>query len=383
MPRRPARWPALDGVRGIAVVLVMLVHAGNALWLDAQTWLAQGGALGVHLFFVLSGFLITTVLLDEADRRGGIDLRAFAGRRARRLVPALVALLLVLAALAALRPRLEFGLIGSSAIYVLTFASNWQINGHAYPMLQHWFGPDGMSVEVFHTWSVAIEVHFYIVWAISLWLAVRRHWSLRRITALTAAAVVALAVARAVAYLCGVSWLTLYFMTWSRLDAPLVGALAALGVRAGWLARRPDRLTRAGTVGIVALVVVAFATNWSLPALPLGLYTVLAIGGAATVAAVVVAPRSGLARALSWRPLLWLGTVSYSLYVWHYPVFWTVQRRHLAWPEPLPVLLGVAVALAVAAASYRWIEQPFLRRTRRTAPASPPAPDLRLDEAVR
>jgi peptidoglycan/LPS O-acetylase OafA/YrhL len=363
---RPARWVALDGVRGIAVVLVMLFHAGTSMWVDARMWLAQGGPLGVHLFFVLSGFLITMVLLDEADRRGGIDLRGFAGRRARRLLPALLALLLVLAALAAFRRRLEFGLIGSSAIYVLTFTSNWQRNQHAFPMLESWFGPEGLTVEVLHTWSVAIEVHFYIVWAISLWLAVRRHWSLRRITVLTAVAVLAIVVGRIVAYCNGVTWLTLYFMTWSRLDAPLVGALAALGVRAGWLSRRPSRLTLAGTVGIVAFVAAAFLTDWRLRALPLGLYTALALVAAATIAAVVVDPGSGLARALSWRPLLWLGTVSYSLYVWHYPIFWTVQRRHLAWPQPLPVILGVVVSLAVAAASYRWIEQPFLRRRRRS-----------------
>lgn len=362
---RPSRWVALDGIRGIAIVLVMLFHAGTSMWSDARGWLAKGGPLGVHLFFVLSGFLITTVLLDEADRRGRIDMRAFAGRRARRLVPALVALLVVLAGLAALRPRLEFGLIGSSAIYVLTFTSNWQRNGHAFPMLQHWFGPEGLSIEVLHTWSLAIEVHFYIVWAVSLWLAVRRHWSLRRITVLTAVAVVALVVGRIVAYLNGVSWLTLYYMTWSRLDAPLVGALAALGVRAGWLSRRPRRLTAAGTVGIVALVAVAFLAHWSLRALPLGLYTVLALGAAATVAAVVVEPASALARTLSWRPLVWFGTISYSLYVWHYPVFWTVQRRHLAWPAPLPFLLGLAVALAAAVASYRWVERPFLRRSPR------------------
>lgn len=372
---RPARWTALDGVRGIAVVLVMLFHAGTSMWSDARGWLARGGPLGVHLFFVLSGFLITTVLLDEADRRGRIDLRAFAGRRARRLLPALVALLLVLAGLAALRPRLEFGLIGSSAIYVLTFTVNWQRNHHAFPMLGTWFGPEGLTVEVLHTWSLAIEVHFYIVWSIALWLAVRRRWSLKRIILLTALAVLAVVVGRIVAYCNGVGWLTLYFMTWSRLDAPLVGALAALAVRAGWLSRRPARLTAVGTVGIVALLVCAFFTHWSLRALPLGLYTVLGLAGAATVAAVVVVPASGLARTLSWRPLVWLGTVSYSLYVWHYPIFWTVQRRHLAWPQPLPFVLGVTLALVAAAASYRWIEQPFLRRSRRARPAPAAADD--------
>lgn len=163
----PARWVALDGLRGIAVLLVVLVHSGNSLWPGARTWLCPGGPLGVHLFFVLSGFLITTVLLDEADRRGRIDLRAFAGRRARRLVPALVVLLGALAVLAAARPRLPLRVVESSAVYVLTFTANWQVNGHDLPLVERVVGHGGMAVEVLHTWSLAIEVQFYVMWAVA------------------------------------------------------------------------------------------------------------------------------------------------------------------------------------------------------------------------
>src|SRR5215831_10030325 len=105
--RLATRSPALDGLRGVAVALVVLFHSGNSLWHGAQGWMAKGGPLGVHMFFVLSGFLITTLLLEEADRRGRVDLRAFAGRRARRLVPALVGLLVALVFVAAVGTRLR------------------------------------------------------------------------------------------------------------------------------------------------------------------------------------------------------------------------------------------------------------------------------------
>jgi len=362
-PARPGRWAALDGIRGIAVALVVLVHSGNSLWPQARSWLCRGGPLGVHLFFVLSGFLITTVLLDEADRRGRIDLWDFAGRRARRLVPALVVLAGALVVLAALRPRLPLRLAASSTIYMLSFTSNWQINGHPLPLVQRALGPAGMTTEVLHTWSLAIEVQFYAMWAAALWFAVRRGWSLRRIAALTAAVVAGIVVARIVAYERGTDWLRLYFSTWSRLDAPLIGALAALAFRAGWLSRRARELTVAGAVGLAAFVAVAFVTTWSLPALPLGLYAGLALCGALAVAAVVVSPGTRFARGLGWRPLVLLGTISYSLYLWHYPIFWTIERRDPDWPGPVRMLFGIGLALAASAASYLLVERRFLSRS--------------------
>ena len=370
-PARPGRWAALDGIRGIAIVLVVLVHSGNSLWPRARPWLCRGGPLGVHLFFVLSGFLITTVLLDEADRRGGIDLRDFAGRRARRLVPALLVLAGALIVLALLRPRLPLRLAASSAVYMLSFTSNWEINGHPLPLVRRAFGPAGMTTEVLHTWSLAIEVQFYAMWAAALWFAVRRGWSLRRIATLTAAVVAGIVAARIVAYERDTDWLRLYFSTWSRLDVPLIGALAALAVRAGWLSRRARELTVAGALGLAAFVAVAFLTTWSLPALPLGLYAGLALCGALAVAAVVVSPGTTFARGLGWRPLVLLGTISYSLYLWHYPIFWTIERRDPAWPGPVRMLVGIGLALAASAASYLLVERRFMHRSgsrRRSGP---------------
>jgi peptidoglycan/LPS O-acetylase OafA/YrhL len=364
--------PALDGLRGIAIALVVLVHSGNSLWPEAKGWLAQGGPLGVHLFFVLSGFLITTMLLAEHGSTGRIHLRRFAVRRARRLVPALVAVLAALGVVAAIGDRLQVATVVSSAVYIFTATANAMMLGFVFPGLNEVTDGGGIVPELMHTWSLAIEVQFYVLWALALWALTRLRVPLRWMAVLTAAVVVALAAARYLALAGGTTWLDLYFRTWSRLDAPLVGSLAGMAFVGGWCERVPRRLLVAlGAAGLAGLLATAFLTDWTLQALPKGLYTVLALGAALTVLAVVTAGDSRLAGALSFAPLVWLGTVSYSLYVWHYGIFFTIERRDPSWPGPVRLVVGVAAALVVSAASYYLVERPFLRRRRRPVP--PPA----------
>ena len=308
---------ALDGLRGVAVLLVVLVHSGNSLWPSAAGWLAKGGPLGVHMFFVLSGFLITAMLLGEHGRTGRIRLGDFALRRARRLVPAVVAVLAVLAAAAALGDRLRVGTVASSAVYMFTGTTNNMLTGFRFRWADDVTG-GGIVTELLNMWSLATEAQFYALWAVTLWALTRAGVRLRWMAALTAVAVAALAVARYRAYAGGAIWLDLYFTTWSRLDAPLVGALAGIAFVAGWPGR-VDRRLLAGprdTVGLAAFLATAFLTDWTLPALPRGLnILVLALCAALTILAVVRSGDSGLARVLSWRPLAWLGTISQLLYV--------------------------------------------------------------------
>lgn len=366
--------PALDGLRGIAVLLVVLVHSGNSLWPDASGWLAKGGPLGVHLFFVLSGFLITTLLLDERARTGRIRLGGFALRRARRLVPAVVAVLLVLLVVAAAGDRVRVATVASTAAYTFTGTVNSALTGFTFPWLVDWTDGGGIVTEMLHMWSLAIEVQFYALWALALWALARLGVGLRWMAALTALAIVGLAVARYRALAGGTTWLDLYFTTWSRLDAPLVGALAGIAFMAGWPRRADPRLLGPlGTAGLVAFVATAFLTDWSLQALPKGLYTGLAVCGAVAVLAAVTIADGRLSGALSWRPLVWLGTISYSLYVWHYGLFFTIERRDPAWPGPVRLAVGVAAALLVATASYHLVERPFLRRRPRAEHQAGPA----------
>lgn len=379
---RLGRRPALDGLRGIAIALVVLVHSGNSLWPEAKAWLAQGGPLGVHLFFVLSGFLITTMLLTEHGSTGRIHLRRFALRRARRLVPALVAVLATLGVVAALGDRLRVAMVASSAVYIFTATANAMMLGFVFPGLNELTDGGGIAPELMHTWSLAIEVQFYVLWAVALWALTRLRVPLRWMAALTAGVVVALAVARYLALADGTTWLDLYFSTWSRLDAPLVGSLAGMAFVGGWCGRAPRRLLAAlGTAGLAGLLATAFLTDWTLQALPKGLYTVLALGAALAVLAVVTAGDGRLAGVLSFAPLVWLGTVSYSLYVWHYGIFFTIERRDPSWPGPVRLLVGLAAALAVSAASYHLVERPFLRRRGARPPGVPRRASGAADDA--
>ena len=374
--RRLPHLVPLDGLRGIAIGLVVGVHSGNALWPEARYWLAAGGPLGVDLFFVLSGFLITALLLGEAERRGGIDLAAFAGRRVRRLVPAVVGLVAVLAGLAVVGDRLALKGVLAAGTYALTFTTNLdQVHGDL-PLVESLFGPaaERNVSEVNHLWSVGIEAQFYLLWGLVLWAASRARWSYGRIALLTLGLIAASAAWRAYRAAEGEQLLVLYLSPESRMDAPLVGSLVGVAWSAGWLDKvRPADALRVGSVALAGFLAAAWLVRVESPPLYThGLYTALALLAAvALVGAIRAGPSSILARALSWSPLVFLGTVSYSVYVWHYGIFAMVERDGAHWPAPARVLVAWAVSLAVATASHRYLERPFLqRRPRPVADAS-------------
>ena len=372
-PPRPRRLPhlaPLDGLRGIAIAPVLGVHSGNSLWPEAKAWLAPGGPLGVHLFFVLSGFLITALLLGEHERDGRIDIGAFARRRALRLVPAVVALLLALVVLALVGDRLLLRSVLAEGAYMLTFTSNVHMVHGDLPPVTWLFGTDpGTVTEVGHMWSVGIEAQFYVLWALVLWAVTRARWSYGRIALLTAGLVVAVAVWRAYLLAQGEPWLQLYLSSPTRLDAPFVGSLVGIAWCAGWLDRVRERLAlAAGVVGLGALLVASYTTRFYDRSLYEGLYTVLAVCAAAAIVGAVRSRDGGaFPRALAWPPLVFLGTISYSVYVWHYGIFWAIERHDPSWPGPVRLAAGLTAALVVSYASYRLIEQPFLRRKHRTA----------------
>jgi len=356
---------ALDGVRGIAIVLVVLVHSGNALWPTADTWLAKNGALGVHLFFVLSGFLITVLLLAEQDRTGGIDLGHFARRRALRLLPALIALVTVLFVIATARGGPGAHHAVDSAFAALTLTTNWVMKGGDNPV-GRLLGPHlHISTELIQTWSLAIEVHFYILWAVALWATARADWSRRKQMMLAVGGVAAVFVWRATRF-DGGNWLPIYLSTSARMDAPLMGAVAAIAFTAGWTRRLPTRVWAAlGVAALATFVIAAFTVDWTSALLPQWLYTALACCAAVAILAAVCGGPGWYARTLSVPPLVFLGRISYSLYLWHYPLFWTIQRKNPHWPGPIRFTVGVGAALAISTASYYLIEQPFLRRKHR------------------
>src|SRR5436305_11066952 len=269
----------LDGMRAIAVSAVLLFHGGVA-------W-ATGGFLGVDVFFVLSGFLITTLLMEEVDRHGGIDLRGFWSRRARRLIPALFAtvVVVVLAAhwISPARAASSVRLDGAAA---LAYIANWRFIASGTSYFLRTAGPSPLE----HTWSLAVEEQFYLVWPLVAVLVLRRRTWLLGVIA--GAGAVASAVAMAVAYHPGHDASRAYFGTDTRVHVVLVGALAAVVIDR-WRRRPISETVRYGTAELAAFagagVLLAIALAHGDDAfLYRGGFLVIALATAAVISAVVL-----------------------------------------------------------------------------------------------
>lgn len=338
--------PELDGVRGAAILLVMLVHL--------HEW-PRGGFLGVDVFFTLSGFLITTLLLEEWQARGTISLRHFYARRALRLFPAVVVLLVAYCAfaLAAGGPYLGTRLRGVA--YGATYTANWpQAFGLGFP-----------EQEIGFLWTLAIEEQYYLLWPglLLLGLGVAR-LSPRRLPAAIAGLVLAVWVWRVILAQ-AVEGRRVYFGTDTRLDQILLGAALA-----AWFVRRPASakgswaLRLAGWAGVAYLAWRLFDTvyfRWWYPTVGLAS---IGLAAAAVLACLVTGSSPTLGWLLRRRWLRWTGTLSYSLYLWHVPAIKAVERSFLGESAPLRILAGVVLSFLLAAASYRFVELPFLRRRR-------------------
>jgi peptidoglycan/LPS O-acetylase OafA/YrhL len=352
--------PALDGIRAFAVASVVLFHAGLTG--------IDGGFLGVDTFFVLSGFLITSLLLAEHLRTGRIRLTTFWVRRARRLMPALLAMLL--ATVVAGRFLLDsdaLGLLRTDAYAALAYIANWRMIFRGTGYVAATAAPSPLQ----HTWSLGIEEQFYLLWPLI-------------VTGLLAS----LAARRARAVLlafCGVGVVVSqllcsslfapdaisrsYYGTDTRAQALLIGAaLAAILTRSGERpVSRRRRTARHAVLGVLGAAG-AVTTLWLWHAasdqarwLYDGGLTLAALATALVIAHAVVSPSSILARFLGLAPLVWLGRISYGVYLWHWPLFTyvTADATGLSrWPLLVVRLLAT---VAVAVLSYRLIEQPIRR----------------------
>ncbi len=338
--------PTLDGLRAVAVAAVIAYHLGYG-------W-APGGYLGVDTFFVLSGFLITSLLLAERTRTSRIDLPAFWARRARRLLPAL---LVVLAALAAYArwwaPAASRGELRGDGLAALFYSANWRFIAAHSSYFDLYDTPSLLE----HTWSLAIEEQFYLVWpivvALCLWLSRGRRAPLA-ITATGVLIVSALLMSAAA----GSDPSRAYFGTDTRVHSLLVGTLLAMFVERRRLEARPGALSALGTASFLA-VCVAYATVGD-DRLDMyhGGFLVFAVLVAIVIAA-AVQQRGPVRAALSLAPLVWVGRISYGLYLWHWPVqlVLTPDRTHLA--GVALDIARVAVTLVSATASYYLVELPI------------------------
>lgn len=379
---RPSGIPALDGLRAIAVGLVLVGHGGVPG--------VSGGFIGVDIFFVLSGFLITSLLLDELGRSGRIDLTGFWIRRARRLLPALVLMVLSVGAAREFLPYQSLDGLRGDAIAAFAWVANWRFVAQKTD-----YFTQGAPSPLQHTWSLGVEEQYYILWpvlliAVTLLLAARARRYFAKITVghvrLAAFVIATLgAAASAAAAMVFTSDATrdrIYFGTDTRAQALLVGAAAsALLVRdwsalnRGWCLIRTRwgrRIARVlPIVGGAALAALTHYATGSAGEFRHGLLIVVAVAAVLVVAPVALEQRGMLARALAWRPLVWLGAISYGVYLWHWPIFLVLNGERTGWSGLGLFGARCAVTLAVAGVSYWAIEQPIRRWRPQRVPLLP------------
>jgi peptidoglycan/LPS O-acetylase OafA/YrhL len=321
--------PALDGLRGVAIAIVVAYHYWN--------W-PRGGWLGVDLFFVLSGFLITTLLLEEHAAKGRIQFREFYLRRGRRLFPALAVLLGTYLVINAARRTDALGLVAHWGFYT----------ANVYEAF--WPGTAVHLIGLNHLWSLAQEEQFYLLWPAALLVVAK----LRRPARFLITLALALAIYRAALVLNGASGFRIYFAPDTHADGLVLGSALAFARQKG-AALKPT-VNALAAAAILCVPFVAFTL--SVPR------TQMVILPLFEVAAVVFVAAAAAGTLRLPRPLIWLGGISYSLYLWHALVLWAFHGDHR--------LIALALSVAAAYASTRWVERPFRRR--RPAASSEPLP---------
>ena len=358
-PRRMGYQVGLDGLRAVSVAGVLLYHAGF-------DWL-HGGFLGVEVFFVVSGYLITSLLLEEWGASGAVSLGRFWKRRWRRLLPVLVVMLVAVCTWAALwgsdEQRVQ---LRRDVPWAVFYGANWgQIVGDV-----PYFSPSPPLLR--HVWSLAVEEQWYVVWplvfvGLTSWLVARRGWPVAKVGAW-----VALAALAVILFTAGATWLGewdegrqnfVYLSTVTRSSGLLAGAALAMVWRPWQVRTRPWGAQRAvlDVLGFAAVAVIVVAMlrsdlteqityRWWLP--------LVTLASTAAVAATVHPWATGVRAVLSWEPLAALGRRSYGVYVWSWPI-----SRIAGAYEGSVARFGVAMAVtaAVSELSYRWVENPIRR----------------------
>ncbi|HQZ99044.1 MAG TPA: acyltransferase family protein [Thermoflexales bacterium] len=351
---RAEYYPALDGLRAIAVIGVILYHAG-------MPWM-RGGFLGVESFFVISGFLITSLLLTDWAANGRINLKKFWQRRARRLLPAFYTAILGVLAFVVLFLPDEITRLRPDLLPALTFLTNWQ---YIFTN-QSYFEAAGRPPLLRHLWSLAIEWQFYMVWPLVCMALFRLRKPLAIALALAGAAASSLWMAAQ--FVPDADPSRIYYGTDTRATGLLIGAALALFLSArsalpNLLGRAPGAKSKildvAGLIALAVLVMAYAQLDELNTALYRGGFFAISTLTAVCVAASTQNATGWMARLLGASPLRWVGLRSYGLYLWHWPVF-ALTRPLVDVPlEGLPLFaLRIAITLALTELSYRFIETP-------------------------
>jgi len=359
MADQPSRYIApIDGLRALAVTAVILYHLGI-------TWI-PGGFLGVDLFFVISGYVITRLLLDSILSKGGLDLREFYWARIRRLAPPLIFMLAgTTFIIAAWKPDAIHRFL-SDLPYVLTGSENW----HLVAVHQDYFQAVGRPPLLQHTWSLGVEIQFYILWPLIL-LLILRYLGKKRVvqSSLVIAFISGLALfiyslhvdASATNQISHI-----YFGT----DTHSLGLFLGAALAVSWVPTNLDRnisqraqdfVDGVGVIGFLGLLCTFFFIDESHPTLYRIAFPLAAIFGCAVLTS-LVHPASRFSPILSSKPIVWIGQRSYGIYLWHWVIFQVTRPNvDLAGANWAINCARILVVVALADISLRWIEIPIRR----------------------
>ncbi len=360
---------ALDGLRAFALLIIMGYHFGVG-------WL-QGGFFSLDIFYVLSGYLITGLLLGEWARAARIRLGAFWLRRARRLLPALLVVLVVVSLVVrfAYPPGLypDFRMSALSALFY--FSNWWQIAASG-----NYFVATGAVSPLTHTWSLAVEEQFYLVWPLVvvavLHLGKRFSRGIEILLGVSVVGVVASATEMAWLYNPLANTTRLYFGTDTHAQSILVGAALACVLtlvqrRRGRVGMAPVAtsptargvLTVVGLAGVAGTLTLTYALTGTVAFDYRGGFLLSALSAAAIVVGSVCVPGGPLARVLSLRPMVWMGTVSYGAYLWHFPVFIELDAARTGLTGLSLLAVRFATTFVLAGLSYYLVERPVMEGT--------------------